>query len=547
MQTIKCMLCVISSEYPSINFCPPLVDLLLVLLLYMEPPKVYDVVAGIIERSTEDNYYLFFDHGSFTRHIMTFESLLKRKSRRLHAHLVKLGISIPVLYMGYFCRLFVSILPLPKVCRLMDAFLNEGHNVFFRFLLNIFIKHQWDLLAIKDADALVREFNSSLLEFPLHKYDQAFKMKVTHSLANRIHHSHTHLMSCGAPRVIHFQLPSFRTHMSEIMRMSDCLGLWSWLPENLSFQDPNLLFSTSRHGHTLSSLLHHMGDRDEPSILLMQDDGDGALGVFLMHGWSNRTTTSKDINEGIGGARSGVLDSRCFVFTLSPEMRWYGLSGRHGGKELDPASDDGESPVPCLNEEESNAAGSELRELEDEMQNLSSSFSESTKTSKAVADRIERAEGPPTDLKPTMTTAAITVAGTEQIEHTSNERKHFQTTSLVVNEGHNRRSSSSSSSASSRNGTGRDVWRNRASSNRNSMRRSSSADEPIVYMRCTYDMIAIGEKVHAAHILKCFTARISGVRSNDPSDLCAVQNVASHVSAKLHLRHIYTIPRIGLF
>lgn len=88
--------------------------------------------------------------------------------------------------------------------------------------------------------------------------------------------------------------------------------LWSHLPQSLSCNEMELVYSTRYHGWNLLSFYAKLQDKG-PTIMVVQDTRDNIFGAFCATSWQN----SQDIYG----------NGRAFVFTLRPQMKVYPWSG----------------------------------------------------------------------------------------------------------------------------------------------------------------------------------------------------------------------------
>lgn len=328
MESVQSVLCLLASDFPALSYCVPLVDLVFLLLLHMPLNQAYTCAAAIVKRSLADGFYLPTSHNTLARYVMTFGELLRAKASDLHEHLVATGVDIDALFLSWVSRMFVSFLPLPKICRLLDMFFLEGKHALFIYPIYALMRYSKPLRSYRTAQALTEAVNLVIYESPSHFLDQCFKMSFGAEHIQNLEGSHKDLVRTPVPRIMGFHVPTMLN--SELVDAIECVRLWEWLPAQLSARDPVLLFSSTSHGSRLHALQSAMGKRQgQESILLVQDLQYNVFGVVLFQPWQNCST--------IDGVR--CFDLRTFMFSLRPRCRRYACV-RDG--HVDSSSDDEE-------------------------------------------------------------------------------------------------------------------------------------------------------------------------------------------------------------
>ncbi|XP_055017114.1 TBC1 domain family member 24, partial [Boleophthalmus pectinirostris] len=104
------------------------------------------------------------------------------------------------------------------------------------------------------------------------------------------------------------------TFSSEIVSAKEMRDIWSWIPERFALCQPQLLFTTSTHGCSLTRFYSHC-EGYEPTLLLIRTTDGDVCGAFLSTDWEERKR---------GGNKLSFFGTgECFVFKLKPEMERY--------------------------------------------------------------------------------------------------------------------------------------------------------------------------------------------------------------------------------
>lgn len=326
---IRSMLCVLAWRHPDLTHCPPLPDLLSLLLLFMPPAEAFDAVEAILRRSQEDEFYLTVSQSTFGRLALTFDAMATQLVRDVARHMRSLGVEPYALFVQWYSRLFVPLAhPLSLILRFLDAFLNEGAKVCIRLGLGVLAINRIHLLTCRSADDFYTMLDTVVAHpssgDPLYagfcmQFSRARIQSISRSIKGKPEEQR---VAQVVPRAGHqvFRLPNLQTAASDVLTVAELLQLWSWLPDNLSLQDPLNIFSSARHGYGLQNLYARCAEQDEIGrrggcVLLLKDASEGVFGVY-----SPVLLTESSQPRAPPGA--------WFVFTLRPVARCYNAKTR---------------------------------------------------------------------------------------------------------------------------------------------------------------------------------------------------------------------------
>jgi len=309
VHVVKTILKMVSINFPEIDYCPLIPDIVHILLLFMSESKAYLLLSLLINMSNDPYYkYLNTSNRECTKFILTFDSLIEKNLPKVYKHMISLGFSgSKQLTEDWFSRLFISVLPFHTVLRIFDIYLNEGYKVFYRVGLALIAIHKKALLKattqeqflntpINDSDDLIKKaFSFHLKRKDLDRFDEQ---------------QHSKLQNVAEPNAPIYYKPKVSTP-SEILNIEDYEFIWAWLPHSLCICDPKIIFNSNTHGFNLRLLFEKCGTKS-PIIVIIKSDSGSVFGFF----------TDEPINP-----KDGFGSNQTFVFTLRPNVNIYKPTG----------------------------------------------------------------------------------------------------------------------------------------------------------------------------------------------------------------------------
>jgi len=130
------------------DYCPQLPDMVCVLLLFLGEIDTYICIHNLLERSRKNSRwnssksisYIPIGKADSLVFVRTFLDVVKERLPMVYRSLVEFARDIEeveVLFLTWFERSFVNVLPLRYVIRIMDCYFVEGIKVYYRVALSL--------------------------------------------------------------------------------------------------------------------------------------------------------------------------------------------------------------------------------------------------------------------------------------------------------------------------------------------------------------------------------------------------------------------------
>eukprot|EP00026_Physarum_polycephalum_P005492 Phypoly_transcript_05527.p1 GENE.Phypoly_transcript_05527~~Phypoly_transcript_05527.p1 ORF type:complete len:408 (+),score=40.75 Phypoly_transcript_05527:99-1322(+) len=139
-ELVRRLLVVIGLDFPSIDYCPCIPDLLQILLAFMGEADTYGVVKCMLERSQDERKYMIVSKYEHMKFSAGFLQVLAKLIPRLHKHITSLLITEKEYHhflSAWFSRMFVSFFPYQAVLQIFDVYMNEGVKIWYRIALAV--------------------------------------------------------------------------------------------------------------------------------------------------------------------------------------------------------------------------------------------------------------------------------------------------------------------------------------------------------------------------------------------------------------------------
>ncbi|CAM9733469.1 unnamed protein product, partial [Phaeothamnion confervicola] len=325
-----CRVLVAAKHMFAIEWCPTLLDVVPLLLVYMPESCAYSVLTEMWDRRP-----LFFPVSPDEAAIWfaTFRDLLRKFAPQAAAAMAACGADKDEHLQDLILRGFAAILPFPLVVIVFDAWLSEGNKVLFRYGIGLLKHLSKSLRALSlgagdggrwwahvRAAAAAPDFDFPAVRKAAFGLRRRLVVPLTWSLLEKVHNAneskaggripaaevagtgdgdHHHHPVYWPP----FALAATFPPPALLNAAAERGTLVRWVPEVQRHRRLQVVYSTEVHGFSLSSL--YMRCRGvAPSLLVVESASGAVFGGFCTHPWQ----------PAMGAFGSG----QCFLFRLNP-------------------------------------------------------------------------------------------------------------------------------------------------------------------------------------------------------------------------------------
>ncbi|XP_076842866.1 TBC1 domain family member 24 [Brachyhypopomus gauderio] len=318
----------VAREFPDVAHCPALPAVAALLLHWSaDEAQCFEAVGRMLACNEPGRHLLDQTFLAYQSSCMTFGDLARKYCPAAHKLIVAASADVLEVYADWQ-RWVLGDLPFPHAARVMDVFLVEGYKVLYRVALAVLKFYrkqsgpgpaQQDSASIRaDIQTFVRGIGVTVSPDKL--LEKAFSFR----LFSRKEISLLRLANENSLRQKGITVRQKRRDVqlavnadnfcSEVVSVKEIREIWSWLPERFALCQPQLLFSTSTHGCSITRFYSHC-EGYEPTLLLIKTTQGEVCGAFLSTDWDER---KRD-----GNKLSYFGTGECFVFTMKPEMERY--------------------------------------------------------------------------------------------------------------------------------------------------------------------------------------------------------------------------------
>ncbi|XP_036401095.1 TBC1 domain family member 24-like [Megalops cyprinoides] len=326
LNSVKKILLCIGKHFSDINYCPILPALVSLLLHFSEDEaECFHSICCLIAYNDPNKRYIDQTFLTYRASCMTFGDLANKFCRGVRKLIAASNQNLFEFYSDWIMWIFAD-LPFTYAIRVLDVYLLEGYKVLYRVALALLSLYKVSVASrVAHVDDFRQDMKSFVQNITRHittekLMERAFSIQLaTRKELNFLFNANKDaLIQKGINKhqnrhlYITVDLENFS---SSVVTGTEMRIVWAWIPERFALFHPILLFSTSKHGHSLASLYSHV-EGHEPTVLLLKTVDEEVCGAFLSSDWMMR---KKHEGEGLDFFGTG----ECFVFTLRPGMERY--------------------------------------------------------------------------------------------------------------------------------------------------------------------------------------------------------------------------------
>ncbi|KAH7972669.1 hypothetical protein HPB52_014998 [Rhipicephalus sanguineus] len=353
------VLFVTSVSHPFVTYCPILHPVVSLLLHYLPEEQTYECVCALVDNTAAQHLSQTRLMHDISTH--TLVKLTKRLAKKTYSRLLR-KIQREDEMENIFCTWQLWIfrgLPFYHLVRVMDCFLMEGVRALYRFAMAILILYvKGNSKEYPSKSFLSRVFRSKKAKKKVaHDERESYVQGISAKLLNQQHLKseihvrsrssgrtrassenssgvgggrHLHVASSclsvkndkySATRAVSVGLIGLANFRSEVLTGEQMAIVWNWLPARITMLEPEVVYSTNRHGSSLASLFA-LTDSREPTVLAVLTTRGDRFGAYCSVRWLERK----------GMTYFGTGET--FLFTFVPEPRRFAWVGTDSTQDV---------------------------------------------------------------------------------------------------------------------------------------------------------------------------------------------------------------------
>ena len=321
---------------PKIEYCPTLLSLGSLLLLFLSKEETYEVLRMMIELDQTDTdlnklrwhfRYTIIDNIQMDSNIKTCIYELSSNPQQFK-NFEKMGLPLTSIIRDIVKKFFLDYVNFAGIMRILPFFLLEGVKGIYRIIYAIVfncnqsleedqkagkIKILKDQKKREELMKIFKEKSNKITDF-VNLFDFATKWNLTHTNNNYILQVVPPAIKnnvADIDKMVH--IPSFEPE-SSILSPEQITKLWEFLPQKLKLCDCILLFKKGEYSNDdLNTIYQSFDDLDEKTILfiLIQTDKDEIFGFIMQQ--------SIKLSDNVEYKNLPLS----YLFSISPELKLY--------------------------------------------------------------------------------------------------------------------------------------------------------------------------------------------------------------------------------
>ena len=326
----------LNSVLPKIDYCPTILCLGSLLLLFLSKEETYEVLRNLIESDQNEHdmnrlrwhfRYTVLDNIQLDLNIKSCITDLASSPNQFKVF-EKLGLPSSYLIRDIIKKFFIDYVNFAGIIRFLPFFLLEGVKGIYRLIYALIYytsliyeednKNQKDKNAIEKPTkdellVLFREKSNKIKDFPVF-IDFATKWNLTHANNNYLYQTVPNIIKANTPELNNlFHIPSFEPE-SQILKKEHITRLWELFPNEIKLCDCILLFRKEENNKDDLSTVYELFENieDKVKILLIIETNNEEIFGFIM---------KKKIKLDENMEYKPVFIS--YLISVSPELKFY--------------------------------------------------------------------------------------------------------------------------------------------------------------------------------------------------------------------------------
>ena len=320
--TLKELCWVLNSVIPNIEYCPTLIYVVSLLLVFMDKEEIYAVLKSVMLsdfkcKETDLLRFKFrFTYEDNKKIVLAFiecfKSVTKYIGKEILSKFDKIGFNIQCLVEDMFFTFFAEYFNFSFITVFLICFLREGTKMFYRVTYAIFKLLKEEILEIQTKEEVITVIKEKCFNLKdINAFlDLAFNFKV-----NRYNNKYKDVIVLDKFEnkcPIKFSIPKIEGD-SEILSDTEFFFLWNLFPQIYMNNDAKLIYSTDNDENSLSRIYDICSSCDNScfnSLMIIQTKEQEKFGVIMS------TMFDKKYNE-------FYTPAYISLFSIFPQMKLF--------------------------------------------------------------------------------------------------------------------------------------------------------------------------------------------------------------------------------
>jgi TBC1 domain family member 24 len=293
VDAIKELLWLLYSVVPNIEFCPLLIKIISLSLIFLSKEETFAFMKNLmIQDYSNKNLYkirfrLRFNYEENKKLIPafleSFKNITKTTGKEIFKKLSNLKFEVEILIEDMFFNLFIGYLNFTFLHRVFILYLNEGCKILFRVAYAILKTLKNDILDINKLEHVISTIKSKTFELKDEHsfFSHIYYFKLTER--NNMYEEMKIVETFKPNKIENYYIPTLNGE-SNIMSDDEIFGLWNIFPDNFKLKDAKLIFSTDYQGKSLDRIYETCLDPENSCfncfLILSTNKGD-VFGVIM--------------------------------------------------------------------------------------------------------------------------------------------------------------------------------------------------------------------------------------------------------------------------
>lgn len=293
VQAVKELLWLVYSVVPNIEFCPLLIKLISLSLVFLSKEETFAYIKNLMIKDYSNKnlskirFRLRFNYEENKKlipaFIESFKNITKSTGKEIFKKLSNLKFEVEILIEDMFFNLFIGYLNFTFLHKVFILYLNEGCKILFRVAYAILKTLKNEILDINKSEYVISMIKSKTFELKDEHsfFSHVYYFKLTER--NNAYEEIKIVETFKPNKLENYYIPTINGE-SNIMSDDEIFGLWNIFPDNFKLKDARLIFSTDYQGKSLDKIYETCLDPENSCFncfLIISNNKGDVFGVIM--------------------------------------------------------------------------------------------------------------------------------------------------------------------------------------------------------------------------------------------------------------------------